>query len=842
MTTIDELKDFFNKIDNLISKSNIVKLEGLDKLNEINNFLILYFIDKYNLIDDFDYFYKIYATKKIITDDYKIINFTDKKCYKLWNEIYNITNKNCLLIKMSNHKIINKYIYNDVNKISAYINKPKIACLIQEIFYMFYQTFKYINFNNDFYINIGFVYEEYKLKIYKKYINNVSYHITPNELKQLIIEELEPNYNDKVYDPSGGSIGFIHSLCVYVKNKYTNGEYEIFKKNIYTNDITSNITKSLMTNLLLHNISIKNIKNEIPLYENKFDVCLNIRFNSKLILNNDIEYYEPIIYNDNLINDIDIQYMYYMSKVLKENGIGSIVIKQNYLSKKTNSHVMFNEWFLNNNYLYKIILLPKNIFNNDYETIVLFFIKGLQTKKIKYYKAEYENIKNKSGLKYDKNNILTILNYNDIKNNNWSLNITIKKDTENYKNNYIKLGDICNFDIKSKRNDSDCNEFGKYLYFSGCKILKTDYNDYTTESIIFGSRGKHNIFFSNNFSCSNTNIIINIKSNEYLLKYIYYYLLLNNKTNNLEPSNINKIYISNIDIPEISLDQQKQIILLLDEKLKLTNINNLIEYIKNVSFFNLLLNNQYVDTSNLLYLIYRKIEIDNNINLYESDKKSFFNFDMNNTKYKKYKLNDLAIFKNGDLNTKDIDNIGKYPYYNTSVINPSGTHSEYTIDEKEYIIFIRNSSSNNTLGKSYYVSGKSAIMKSNLIILPYNDIIIFKFLYYYLEFNREYFINNNNICINGFIKISMESIKDCLIKIPSMEDQTFIIEQIEFIENEQNNSKKYGEIIMKKINDMFNIVNNIKFQSDQDIKNTLINNINNIDKNKLKQIMEIINQ
>ena len=73
----------------------------------------------------------------------------------------------------------------------------------------------------------------------------------------------------------------------------------------------------------------------------------------------------------------------------------------------------------------------------------------------------------------------------------------------------IKLGDICEFMPKSKRNASFGQSTGQYnFYTSSEKVQKCDVVDYIDECLIIGSGGVANIKLDKNFSCSADNLFL----------------------------------------------------------------------------------------------------------------------------------------------------------------------------------------------------------------------------------------------------------------------------------------------------------------------------------------------
>lgn len=115
----------------------------------------------------------------------------------------------------------------------------------------------------------------------------------------------------------------------------------------------------------------------------------------------------------------------------------------------------------------------------------------------------------------------------------------------------VRLGDICEFLSKSKRNASFGKKEGKYnFYTSSDKVQRCDIADYSEESLIIGSGGVANIKIDNVFSCSVDNILLKSNHNKYL-----YYLIKGN-INFLSDGfigstlkHLSKDYLINLQIP-----------------------------------------------------------------------------------------------------------------------------------------------------------------------------------------------------------------------------------------------------------------------------------------------------
>lgn len=146
------------------------------------------------------------------------------------------------------------------------------------------------------------------------------------------------------------------------------------------------------------------------------------------------------------------------------------------------------------------------------------------------------------------------------------------------------------------------------------------------------------------------------------------------------------------------------------------------------------------------------------------------------------KLGDICEIETGKFNSGDMDNRGNIPFYNCSAKNPIGTHSICSFDYPEYILLICSGGSENNkmgenvgLGKVFYVSGKTACRGGvRCLCVKNQSLILSKFLYYYLMFNREDITKYAQFTTSLGV-ISLEYVKDVEILIPSIKNQENII-------------------------------------------------------------------
>ena len=256
----------------------------------------------------------------------------------------------------------------------------------------------------------------------------------------------------------------------------------------------------------------------------------------------------------------------------------------------------------------------------------------------------------------------------------------------------VKLGDICTFLPKSKRNASFGQLNGKYnFYTSSDKIQKCDIADYNEESIIIGDGGVANIKIDNIFSCSDHNYIINTKYNKYI-----YYLISGNMNFLIDGfsgsvlKNLSKTYLQNLQIP---IPKTK-------EKIK--------EWVDKLS--------KPYDKKNKNQEFIMKLE--------EQIKNKIKNIEDNEDcdEVELGSLIDSKIMPKFTVNTNELDNNGSYPFYN-KVGEPLGYHSNYNYDLEECILITKDGGSgpkiygdNIALGAVKIIKGKFVATYANFVL------------------------------------------------------------------------------------------------------------------------------
>jgi type I restriction-modification system DNA methylase subunit len=220
----------------------------------------------------------------------------------------------------------------------------------------------------------------------------------------------------------------------------------------------------------------------------------------------------------------------------------------------------------------EIISVPQNQFENtSTKTSIVIFDNTLEkTSSVIFYdlivetytEDKFEEIfgeivitESKGDISYIRDTLISEATKEEILNNNiYSLNGKVynKKEIvvgDGYE--LVKLGDICEFLPKSKRNASFGKPIGKYnFYTSSDKVQRCDSADYLEECLIIGSGGVSNIKIDNIFSCSADNIILKAPNNRYLYNLIKGNMnLLSDGFTGSTLKHLSKDYLTNLKIP-----------------------------------------------------------------------------------------------------------------------------------------------------------------------------------------------------------------------------------------------------------------------------------------------------
>ena len=220
---------------------------------------------------------------------------------------------------------------------------------------------------------------------------NGGQYYTPRPLIRAIIEVLNPQVGEKIYDAACGSAGFLCEAYAYMYDRMEKNTANL--KTLQENTLYGKEKKNLayiigVMNMILHGIEAPNIIHTNTLTENIRDIQEKDRYN--VILANPPfggkERKEVQQNFDIKTSETASLFLQHFIKSLKAGGRAGIVIKNTFLSNTDNASVSLRKHLLESCNLHTILDMPAGTFlGAGVKTVVLFFTKGEPTKKIWYF-------------------------------------------------------------------------------------------------------------------------------------------------------------------------------------------------------------------------------------------------------------------------------------------------------------------------------------------------------------------------------------------------------------------------------------------------------------------------
>lgn len=491
------------------------------------------------------------------------------------------------------------YSTDDPLSIKIYVNFVKIIKLIDKI-----------NIENT--DALGDIYEDMIKNSSKG--KALGQFFTPHNLKQWMVDMIEPNINEYIYDPCAGTAGFLILVAKYIINNNTDTIYEDIREYIGGREPEPDTYQLAFINCLMSTGQILDIIKGDSIRRftepNSKDVILtNPPFGLKVkydgFVTLDMQEHIPI-----KINNGTLIFLQLCITCLKIGGRCAIVLPDGQEFFSTNKNMInVRRLLLYTCEVHGLYQVPSGTFETTgTKTLILYFTKihdindhleisyigrsGRPVKNPNYiWKGEYSTIelnmyKWTEDLIYDSEPMITA-NIDDLEKKKFRFNpnLYIIREKISYNNDVeiVSLGDICKFLPKSKRKASYGKKEGKYPFYTSSMELNkyVDEPDYTEEYLIMGDGGSANIKLDKNFSCSDHNYIFSTNNN----KYIYYYLLNNldliqDKFTGSGLMNISKQNIMDLEIPLPDMEIQNKIVHYLDHVYK--QIDNAYDIINNI--------------------------------------------------------------------------------------------------------------------------------------------------------------------------------------------------------------------------------------------------------------------
>ena len=256
-------------------------------------------------------------------------------------------------------------------------------------------------------------------------------YYTPRPLIKTIVKVVGPTIGNKVYDGAVGSAGFLCEAYEYIRtSKQLSGtEFEqLQRKTLYGKEKKSLAYIIGVMNMILHGVEAPNIIHTNTLEENLADIQEKDRYDI-ILANPPFGGRESPQVQDNFpIRTSETAYLFlqHFIKILKVGGRCGVVIKNTFLSNKDNASIALRKQLLEECKIAAILEMPGGTFTGaGVKTVVLFFEKGIPTKKVWYYQLNLERSLGKTnGLnEADLEDFLALIKTQSESENSWTVDI-----------------------------------------------------------------------------------------------------------------------------------------------------------------------------------------------------------------------------------------------------------------------------------------------------------------------------------------------------------------------------------------------------------------------------------
>jgi len=224
---------------------------------------------------------------------------------------------------------------------------------------------------------------------------NGGQYYTPRPLIRAIVDVVNPQIGETVYDGAVGSAGFLceaHSHMSKDRDSLSTNDLKTLQETTFYGKEKKNLAYIIgVMNMILHGIEAPNIIHTNTLSENLRDIQEKDRHN--VILANPPfggkERKEVQQNFDIKTGETAFLFLQHFIKTLKAGGRAGVVIKNTFLSNTDNASIALRKHLLETCNLHTILDMPQGTFlGAGVKTVVLFFNKGEPTQNIWYYQLD----------------------------------------------------------------------------------------------------------------------------------------------------------------------------------------------------------------------------------------------------------------------------------------------------------------------------------------------------------------------------------------------------------------------------------------------------------------------
>ena len=219
-------------------------------------------------------------------------------------------------------------------------------------------------------------------------------YYTPRPLIRAIIQVVKPKIGERIYDGACGSAGFLCESFDYLKapGKLTTKDLTTLQTTTFYGKEKKSLAYVIaIMNMILHGIEAPNIIHTNTLTENLADIQDKDRY-EVVMANPPFGGKERNEVQQNFgirTSETAFLFLQHFIKIMKAGGRGGVVIKNTFLSNTDNASINLRKLLLDTCNLHTILDCPSGTFQGaGVKTVVLFFEKGVPTRKIWFYQLD----------------------------------------------------------------------------------------------------------------------------------------------------------------------------------------------------------------------------------------------------------------------------------------------------------------------------------------------------------------------------------------------------------------------------------------------------------------------
>jgi type I restriction-modification system DNA methylase subunit/restriction endonuclease S subunit len=227
---------------------------------------------------------------------------------------------------------------------------------------------------------------------------------TPDHIRQMMVEMVDPDFNDTIFDPACGTAGFLFDAYDYVIEKAKNTRQfpaehianMFYRTGISGIEYQGRIRKMAAVNMYIRGLNPHNIDqgDSLKMYDPSRDagsksvVIANPPFGAE----RDQPAYPNVWEDYSKESETTILFVKLMFDHLQQSGRCAVVVSEGFLTWGQNSACALRKILLNEANLRAVISLPQGVFvsksGQGAKTSILYFEKGRPTDFVWYYKIE----------------------------------------------------------------------------------------------------------------------------------------------------------------------------------------------------------------------------------------------------------------------------------------------------------------------------------------------------------------------------------------------------------------------------------------------------------------------